>query len=270
MTVAPSAPSRLGRVFDACRSESRAALIGYLPTGYPDVATSIDAMVAMSAECDIIEVGVPYSDPGMDGPVIATAADAALKAGVRVIDTLRAVEAISAAGGNAVVMSYWNPVLHYGVDAFARDLAAAGGLGMITPDLIPDEAEAWLAASEAHDLDRIFLVAPSSTRERLARTVAASRGFVYAASTMGVTGARDVVSNAAPELVRRVREISDIPVGVGLGVRSREQAAEIAHYADGVIVGSALVSALTDDGVPAVRTLAEELAVGVREKVPAK
>ena len=168
-----------------------------------------------------------------------------------------------------MVMSYWNPVLHYGVDAFARDLAAAGGLGMITPDLIPDEAEAWLSASEAHDLDRIFLVAPSSTPERLARTVEASRGFVYAASTMGVTGARDAVSNSAPELVRRVKAISDIPVGVGLGVRSRGQAAEIAHYADGVIVGSALVSALTDDGVPAVRTLTGELAIGVREKVPA-
>jgi tryptophan synthase alpha chain len=226
-------------------------------------------MVAMSRECDIIEVGVPYSDPGMDGPVIATATEAALQHGVRIRDTLRAVAAISSAGGNAVVMSYWNPVLHYGVDAFARDLAAAGGLGMITPDLIPDEGEAWLAAADAHDLDRIFLVAPSSTPERLARTVEASRGFVYAASTMGVTGARDAVSNAAPELVRRIKEISDIPVGVGLGVRSREQAAEIAHYADGVIVGSALVSALTDDGVAAVRTLTGELAVGVREKVPA-
>lgn len=269
MTVAHSPPGRLGPVFAACRAQGRAALIGYLPTGYPDVTTSIDAMVAMSGECDIIEVGIPYSDPGMDGPVIADATETALQHGVRVRDTLRAVEAISAAGGNAVVMSYWNPVLHYGVDAFARDLAAAGGLGMITPDLIPDEADAWLSASEEHNLDRIFLVAPSSTPERLARTVEASRGFVYAASTMGVTGARDAVSNAAPELVRRVKAISDIPVGVGLGVRSRQQAAEIAHYADGVIVGSALVSALTDDGVPAVRTLTGELAIGVREKVPA-
>jgi len=185
-----------------------------------------------------------------------------------VSDTLRAVEAISSAGGNAVVMTYWNPVLHYGVDAFARDLAAAGGVGMITPDLIPDEADEWIAASEAHDLDRIFLVAPSSTPERLARTISACRGFVYAASTMGVTGARDAVSQAAPDLVRRVKAISDIPVGVGLGVRSREQAAEIARFADGVIVGSALVSAL-DDGVGSVRTLTEELAEGVREKVPA-
>ena len=269
MIVQHSRPGRLGPIFDACRSEDRAALIGYLPTGYPDVPTSIDAMVAMSGVCDIIEVGMPYSDPGMDGPVIATATEVALQGGVRVADTLRAVEAISAAGGNAVVMTYWNLVLHYGVDAFARDLAAAGGLGMITPDLVPDEADAWIAASEHHDLDRIFLVAPSSTPERLARTVEACRGFVYAASTMGVTGARDAVSQAAPDLVRRVRERSDIPIGVGLGVRSRAQAAEIALFADGVIVGSALVSAL-GEGVPAVRELTEELAVGVRKEVPAR
>ncbi|MCV7179848.1 tryptophan synthase subunit alpha [Mycolicibacterium sphagni] len=269
MTVQHSQSGRLGSIFGACRDEGRAALIGYLPTGYPSVDLSIDAMVTMvESGCDIIEVGVPYSDPGMDGPVIATATEAALQGGVRVRDTLRAVEAISAAGGNAVVMTYWNLVLHYGIDAWSRDLAAAGGLGMVTPDLIPDEAEEWLAASQAHDLDRIFLVAPSSTPERLAKTVEASRGFVYAASTMGVTGARDVVSSAAPELVGRVKQISDIPVGVGLGVRSREQAAEIAAFAEGVIVGSALVSALTD-GLAAVRTLTEELAVGVRQKVSA-
>src|SRR6476661_2476201 len=137
-------------MFDACRAEDRAALIGYLPTGFPDVPTSISAMTAMvESGCDIIEVGIAYSDPGMDGPTIAAA-----------------TEAISKAGGRAVVMTYWNPVLRWGVDAFARDLAAAGGLGMITPDLIPDEADEWLAVSDARDLDRIFLVAASSTPER--------------------------------------------------------------------------------------------------------
>ncbi|OBF11718.1 tryptophan synthase subunit alpha [Mycobacterium sp. ACS4331] len=262
-----SQTSRLGPIFDSCRAEGRSALIGYLPTGYPDVATSIEAMTTLvDAGCDIVEVGVAYSDPGMDGPVIAAATETALRGGARVRDALRAVEAISNAGGHAVVMTYWNPVLRYGVDAFSRDLAAAGGLGLITPDLIPDEADAWLAASEAHDLDRIFLVAPSSTPQRLAATVQASRGFVYAASTMGVTGARDAVSNMAPELVARVKAVSDIPVGVGLGVRSREQAAEIGSYADGVIVGSALVSAL-GQGLPAVRALTEELAIGVRQRV---
>jgi tryptophan synthase alpha chain len=261
--------SRLSRLFDECRAEGRSALIGYLPTGFPDVPTSISAMTAMvESGCDIIEVGIAYSDPGMDGPVIAAATEAALRGGVRVHDALAAVEAISKAGGRAVVMTYWNPVLRWGVDAFARDLASAGGLGMITPDLIPDEADEWLAVSDARDLDRIFLVAPSSTPERLAATVRASRGFVYAASTMGVTGARDAVSVAAPELVRRVKAVSDIPVGVGLGVRSREQAAEIGAFADGVIVGSALVSAL-QDGIPAVRSLTEELADGVRQRITA-
>ena len=261
--------SRLASLFDSCRDEDRSALIGYLPTGFPDVQTSISAMTALvESGCDLVEVGIAYSDPGMDGPTIAAATEAALSRGVRVRDALTAVEAISNAGGRAVVMTYWNLVLRWGVDAFARDLASAGGLGMITPDLIPDEADEWLAASEAHDLDRTFLVAPSSTPQRLAETVRASRGFVYAASTMGVTGSRETVSNSAPELVGRVREISDIPVGVGLGVRSREQAAEIGAYADGVIVGSALVSALTE-GIPALRSLAEDLADGVRQRITA-
>jgi tryptophan synthase alpha chain len=269
MTVQHSAASRLASIFHSCRQDNRAALIGYLPTGYPDVPASVQAMtVLIESGCDVIEVGVPYSDPGMDGPTIARACQAALHGGVRVRDTLAAVEAISRAGGCAVVMTYWNPVLRYGVDAFARDLASAGGLGLITPDLIPDEAHQWLAASDEHRLDRIFLVAPSSTPQRLVTTVEASRGFVYAASTMGVTGARATVSQAAPELVRRVKAVSDIPVGVGLGVRSQEQAAQIGGYADGVIVGSALVSAL-NSGLLTLRALVEQLAAGVRQRVSA-
>jgi tryptophan synthase alpha chain len=178
-------------------------------------------------------------------------------------DVFAAAEVVADAGGAPVVMSYWNPVLRYGIDAFARDLAAAGGQGIITPNLIPDEADEWVVASDAHGLDRIFLVAPSSTEERLAMTVEASSGFVYAASTMGVTGARDAVSDAAPELCGRIREHSDIPIGVGLGVRSGAQAAEIAAYADGVIVGSALVSA-ADEGDAALAAIVGELADGVR------
>src|SRR3954466_2613215 len=166
--------SRLASLFGSCRTEGRAALIGYLPTGFPDVPTSISAMTALvESGCDIIEVGVPYSDPGMDGPTIQRATEAALSGGVRVRDTLAAVEAISSAGGRAVVMTYWNPVLRYGVDAFARDLAAAGGHGLITPDLVPDEAGGWLAAADREGLAPIFLVAPSSSDERIASTTAA-------------------------------------------------------------------------------------------------
>ncbi|MBF6340551.1 tryptophan synthase subunit alpha [Nocardia abscessus] len=259
-----SQQSRLANTFAACRAEGRAALIGYLPAGYPDLAGSIEVVRAMvEAGCDIVEVGVAYSDPVMDGPTIQAAAEQALRGGVRVRDVFSVVEAITAAGGKAVVMSYWNPVLRYGVDNFARDLAAAGGAGIITPNLIPEEADDWFIASSTHNLDRIFLVAPSSTEERLVKTLEASRGFVYAASTMGVTGARDVVSSAAPALCARIRAHSDIPIGVGLGVRSGEQAAEIASYADGVIVGSALVSA-AGQGLDAVRALTAELADGVR------
>ncbi|BDU05900.1 tryptophan synthase subunit alpha [Nocardia cyriacigeorgica] len=259
-----SQQSRLADTFAACRAEHRAALIGYLPAGYPDLDGSIATVRAMvEAGCDIVEVGVAYSDPVMDGPTIQQAAEQALRNGVRVRDVFSVVEAVTAAGAQAVVMSYWNPVLKYGVDRFARDLAAAGGAGIITPNLIPDEADEWFAASTAHDLDRIFLVAPSSTEERLVKTLEASRGFVYAASTMGVTGARDAVSSAAPALCARVRAHSDIPIGVGLGVRSGAQAAEIAAYADGVIVGSALVTAAAE-GLDAVRTLTAELADGVR------
>lgn len=257
-------PSRTGGLFQTCRDEGRAALIGYFPVGYPTVEDSLEIFRTMvAAGCDIIEIGVPYSDPVMDGPTIQEAADTALTNGVRVRDVFRGAETIAAAGAAAVVMSYWNPVLAYGVENFARDLASAGGSGIITPNLIPEEGEAWHAASDAHDLDRIYLVAPSSTPERLASTVDSCRGFVYAASTMGVTGARGAVSNAAPELCGRVREYSDIPIGVGLGVRDGDQAAEIAGYADGVIVGSAIVAAAAE-GLGRVAEVVEDLADGVR------
>lgn len=254
----------LAAVFDKSRAEGRAALVGYLPAGYPTADASAELLTGMiDAGCDLVEVGVPYSDPVMDGPVIQEAATAALSAGFRLRDVFTVVERVSAAGGKAVVMTYWNPVFRYGVDRFARDLAAAGGLGIITPDLVPDEADDWIAASAEHDLDRIFLVAPSSTEERLASTTAASSGFLYAAAVMGVTGARDTVGADAAGLVARVRAHTSIPVGVGLGVRSGEQAAEIAGFADAVIVGSAFVSKAAD-GLDAVQTLAAELAEGVR------
>lgn len=255
---------RTGTTLNAVAEAGRkAALIGYLPVGFPSVDGSIEAMVELVRNgVDIVEVGVPYSDPGMDGPVIQRAAETALAGGVRTKDVFTAVEAISAAGGTAVVMSYWNLVLQWGVEDFARDLDAAGGAGIITPDLIPDEAHDWLAASDEFDLDRIFLAAPSSTPERLSRIVAGSRGFVYAASTMGVTGVRAQVDDHARDLVARLREAGAENACVGLGVSNRQQAAEVAEYADGVIVGSALVRALDADGVPGLGRLAAELAEG--------
>lgn len=257
--------SALASVFAETRAQERAALVGYLPSGFPTVDDSVETVRTMvAAGCDIIEVGIAYSDPVMDGPVIQLAAQTALANGVRVHDVFRVVEAVVDAGGQAVVMTYWNPVLKYGVEAFARDLAEAGGSGIITPNLIPEEAGDWMGASDAHGLDRIFLVAPSSTEERLAMTLEATSGFVYAASTMGVTGAREAVDSVAPELAARIRAHSDIPIGVGLGIHTEAQAAQVAHYADAVIVGSALVSA-AERGQGAVAALTEELARGVRE-----
>jgi tryptophan synthase alpha chain len=256
---------RVAVAFEKARSEGRSVLVGYLPAGYPSVEGGIAAIRAMvEAGVDLVEVGLPYSDPVMDGPVIQRASEVALAGGVRTADVLRTVEAVAGAGAPVLVMTYWNPIERYGIPAFARDLAAAGGAGLITPDLIPEEAGEWLAASDEHGLDRVFLVAPSSTDQRLATTVAQCRGFVYAAALMGVTGARDQVSTAAPALVSRVRAVSSsVPVGVGLGVRDGSQAAVVAGYADAVIVGSALVSRLAD-GVDALRELVADLATGVR------
>lgn len=261
----------VAKAFAQARAEQRGVLIGYLPAGFPDTAGAIDAMRAMvDAGVDVVEVGFPYSDPIMDGPVIQRASEIALARGVRSADVLRTVEAVAGTGAPTLVMSYWNLIERYGVAAFARDLAAAGGAGLITPDLIPDEADEWLAASDTHDLDRVFLVAPSSTDQRLSATAAACRGFVYATSVMGVTGAREHTSHAAPALVERLRDVTDLPIGVGLGVSTGTQAAEVTRYADAVIVGSALVRCLLDDdgarGVAAVSALGTDLAAGVRRR----
>ena len=258
-------------VFAGARAENRAALIGYLPAGFPTYDVCVAALTAMvDAGVDIVEVGLPYSDPVIDGPTIQAAADIALHNKTRAADVIRTVEAVAKTGAAVVVMTYWNPILRYGVDAFARDLSSAGGAGLITPDLIPDEAEDWIAASDAAGLERIFLVAPSSSDERIELTTAACRGWVYAASTMGVTGARDATSAVAPALVERTRAVTDLPIGVGLGVSNGAQAAEVAAYADGVAVGSAFVRRLLDDdgadGVKATATLAADLAEGVRHR----
>lgn len=266
-----SGVSAVAHVFARAREESRAALVGYLPAGYPSVTGAVDAMAAMvDAGVDLVEVGLPYSDPLMDGPVIQQAVDAALRSGTTTGDVLRTVESLASRGATALVMTYWNPVERYGSEAFARDLAAAGGAGVITPDLIPDEAGDWLSAARQHAIGTVFLVAPSSTDERLVLTTQACRGFVYAASTMGVTGARTQVGGAAHALVARTRQVTDLPIGVGLGVSTREQASEVAGFADGVIVGSALVRTLlaADDpanGRSSLTALTADLAAGVRQ-----
>jgi tryptophan synthase alpha chain len=247
------------------RDDGRGSLIGYLPVGFPDLGTSIDAAIALAENgVDALELGLPYSDPVMDGLAIQKATEAAIAGGFRVRDVFTAVEAVRARVDIPVlVMTYWNPVVQFGVDAFADALVNAGGAGLITPDITPDSADEWIAASERTGLDRVFLAAPSSTDARLATTVEASRGFVYAVSTMGITGARANVDAAARTLVGRLREVGAENVCVGIGISSGEQVAEVLGYADGAIVGAALVTALADGGVAGVAEKAAELASGI-------
>lgn len=259
--------------FEKAKAENRAALVGYLPAGFPTVDGSIEALTTMvEAGCDIIEIGLPYSDPVMDGPTIQDAVQQALDGGVRVDDVFRVVEAVAATGVPTLVMTSWNPIERRGVDRFAQQLLDAGGAGLITPDITPDFAPEWIEAADARDLDKVFLVAPSSTDERIAMTTAQCRGFVYATAVMGVTGARAKTSELAAPLVARTKKTTDLPVGVGLGVSNGAQAAEMAAYADGVIVGSAFVRTLLDNrsdeqaALKALASLTEDLAAGVRAR----
>jgi tryptophan synthase alpha chain len=246
--------------------ESGGALVGYLPVGFPDLPTSIDAAVALVENgVDALELGLPYSDPVMDGLAIQKATEAAIAAGFRVTDVFRAVEEIRArVDAPVLVMTYWNPVVQFGVERFADTLRDAGGAGLITPDITPDSAADWIATSDRVGLDRVFLAAPSSTDERIAATVEATRGFVYAVSTMGITGARTDVDAAARSLVARIRAAGDASTRtcVGIGISTGDQVAEVLAYADGAIVGSALVTALADGGVAGVARAASELAKG--------
>ncbi len=262
----------MSRVADAiarAKADGRGAFVGYLPVGFPDLQTSIRAAVTLAENgVDIIELGPPYSDPVMDGPVIQQATQAALAGGFRMRDLFTAVQAISAETDvPVVVMTYWNPVMQYGVDRYADDLLAAGGAGLITPDITPDAAAEWIAASERTGLDRIFLAAPSSTDERLDLVVKSSTGFVYTVSTMGITGERQELDKAARTLVARLRKHGVENACVGIGISTADQIAAVTDYADGAIVGTALVRALGDGGIPALAEVTRNLAAGTPSAV---
>ncbi|NEG89215.1 tryptophan synthase subunit alpha [Bifidobacterium aerophilum] len=267
-------PSRTEAMFDAFKAENKPAFIGYLPYGFPNPDVSLDALRTMVEHgVDAVEIGLPYSDPVMDGPVIQAASQIALNNGESIHGVFKAVETVANAGGVPLIMSYWNLIYHYGVERFARDFENAGGAGLITPDLIPDEAGEWIEASDRHGLDRIFLVSPDSADERLAVVAKNARGFVYAAARMGVTGERASIDASPETLVARTRKAGAKNVCVGIGVSTPEQGAKVGAYADGVIVGSALVHTLLndddrtakdpDEGLKDLATKAESLADGI-------
>lgn len=256
--------SRVEAAIAKAEAEGRSAFVGYLPVGFPDLDTSIQAAVTLAQNgVDIIELGPPYSDPVMDGAIIQEATTLALQNGFKMADLFTAVRAITAAvDAPVLVMTYWNPVVQYGVDRYADDLLAAGGAGLITPDITPEVAGEWIAASERTGLDRVFLAAPTSTDERLDLVVSASTGFVYTVSTMGITGERAELDRAARTLVARLREHGAMRACVGIGISTAEQVAGVSEYADGAIVGTALVRALRDGGLPALADVTRSLAVG--------
>lgn len=263
--------TKLDDLFIKVRAENRAALIAYIPAGFPSQAGCARVINAfVEAGVDAIEIGFPYSDPVMDGPTIQAAAVTALANGTGAAEVMSALRIATDSGVPAVVMTYWNPIERYGVANFAQAIAANGGSGVITPDLTIEESNSWLAATSDSAINSIYVVAPSTSDDRLAKVTSACGGFIYAASLMGVTGARSSVSSGAGELVARIRKHSELPIAVGLGVSTREQAKGVAAYADGVIVGSAFIKVLQDApneeaGLAAVTELAKELAKGVRE-----
>ena len=250
----------------ARKSEGSGVFVGYLPIGFPDLQTSIDAAVAMVENgVDILELGLPYSDPVMDGVVIQKATQTALANGFTLRHGFEALAAISErVSAPAFVMTYWNPVVQFGVEKFAVELKGVGGAGLITPDLIPDEAADWIDISDRFELDRVFLAAPSSTDARLRQAVDNSRGFTYAVSTMGITGARDAVDAAARTLVGRLRTAGSTTACVGVGITTADHVREVLEYADGAIVGTAFVHALAEEGVAGVARTASALAAGLQ------
>ncbi len=262
----------LEAMFAKVRSENRAALIAYIPAGFPTIADChlvIEAFIAGGV--DAIEIGFPYSDPVMDGPTIQAAAVTALANGTGAQEVFSALKKATDSGIPSVVMTYWNPIERFGVAEFAAAIANHGGSGVIHPDITIEESGEWLVAARNSEINPIYVVAPSTTNERLVKVTSQSGGFIYAASIMGVTGARTTIASSAEDLVSRIREVSQLPIAVGLGVSTREQARDLARYADGVIVGSAFVKAILDapsieSGLIAVRELAQELSLGVRGK----
>lgn len=259
--------SKTASVLKENKNSGKGSLIGYFPAGYPTLDESVEAAIAMCKNgVDVLELGVPYSDPVMDGLVIQEATNEALEAGFKLSQVFDAVKRITQEVDTPVlVMTYWNPVLSYGVEKFARELKEAGGAGLITPDLIPDEAADWLKVSDQYDLDRVFLAAPSSSASRVKNACDLSRGFVYAVSTMGITGARDTVDNLAKQVVSSVRDAApEQNTAVGIGISTADQVIDVNSYADGAIVGSAFVKAYAAGGVQELTSKVREVSAGLK------
>lgn len=261
--------THLAQAFAKAKSENRALLLGYIPAGFPTKAGCAEIISAMAeGGVDAIEIGFPYSDPVMDGPIIQSAANIALQNKTNMDDLLELAAHAKASGTIALAMTYWNPIEKYGVAKFANNAAAAGISAVITPDLTIEESSEWEKYTNEVGLGRTYVVAPSSSPARLSEVAQKCSGFIYAASLMGVTGVRSEISHLAEKLVSDLRKISNQNICVGLGVSNQAQVKEISQYADGVIVGSAFIRAILEaenitSAVQSVKNLAKELSSGL-------
>jgi len=224
------------------REAGRPLLMPYAMGGFPDLESCLEVIrTYLRSGADLIEVGIPFSDPLADGPVIQSASQVALRAGVRPADVLAIARAAAAEKAKLVLLSYLNTILAFGTERFFDRCAECGVLGVVVPDLPVEEAGSLQATARERGVDVILLAAPTSTDARLARIAAAASGFIYCVSTTGVTGARKSLRRDLPEFVSRLRRYTDLPLAVGFGVSTAEQADKVARFADGVIIGSALV-----------------------------
>jgi tryptophan synthase alpha chain len=265
--------SRLASTFDRLRAEKRAAFVGYVCAGDPDFATSVEiCRTLLKNGVDILELGVPFSDPLADGPTNQQAAQRALESGMnhaKVLDLVRTLRAEFPAVP-LVFYTYYNLVFANGVDAYIRSAAAAGLDGLLTLDLPPEEAQEVVTACKAHNVSTVFIVAPTTPDARIATIAKAATGFIYYVSREGVTGVRKDAASNIPEAVRRIRAHTKLPIAVGFGISTREQVRQVAEHADGVVVGSALVNRIQENlGAPAKMTaqlaaVAKDLAAGTR------
>jgi len=239
---------RIAERFARRKTEGRAAFVPFLTAGDPSLDRTVEVAVGLEASgADVLELGVPFSDPVADGPVIQRSSERALGRGVTLASVLGAVRRIRERSELPLLLfSYYNPLLRHGLDRLAGEAADAGVDGVLVTDLPPEEGDEWISAARAAGIDTVFLAAPTSPPERLRRVAEASRGFVYAVSRTGVTGERQALSDEARPLVERLHELTEVPVALGFGLSTPAQVAEAAQVADGVVVGSALVRFLED------------------------
>ncbi|MFI6277979.1 tryptophan synthase subunit alpha [Streptomyces sp. NPDC050988] len=241
---AAGAPARFDQVLARTRADNRAALATYLPAGYPNQAQSLRILHSLAEVTDVIELGWPYTEPMLDGPVIQQAGAQSLAAGFRVQHLLESIRSLATSPASVLVMAYFPPLYKYGLDRAAHDLAQAGAAGVILPDLPIEEADGWLTAAQQAGMHTIFVVAPSTSDARLTRICSAAGGMLYAPAVAGVTGSTGPLHNALPAFVQRLRAATDLPIGVGIGISNPAQAQEASRIADVTIVGSALLRAI--------------------------